>query len=105
MSAACNKDVKCAYPFQITVNDVAGMKVVEAFGDVGELEAGLKWALIQKQGMLTRPIRLAFGCFEMYSGRSPPVIHSEMSWRGFAVTPRRGTIFLCFRRFHTMASW
>ena len=41
----------------------------------------------------------------MYSGRSPPDIHLEMSWKGVGVTPSRDTIFGCVRCFHIMASW
>ena len=41
----------------------------------------------------------------MYSVRLPPVIHSEMSWRGIEVIPRRGTMFGWSKRFHTTAPW
>ena len=40
----------------------------------------------------------------MYSGRSPPDIQSEMSWRGVIVIPNRGRMFGCVKRFHITAS-
>lgn len=41
----------------------------------------------------------------MYPVRSPPGIQSEMCWRGLVVTPRRGTMFGCFKCFHVTAIW
>jgi len=40
----------------------------------------------------------------MYSGKFPPDIQFETSWKGLRVTPRRGTIFGCDNRFQIIAS-
>lgn len=53
---------------------------------------------------LTRPRRLAHGCASIYSDNSPPVIQSEMSWKGDMVVPKSETMFGWSKRFHTMTS-
>lgn len=41
----------------------------------------------------------------MYSGRFPPGIQIDTSWKGVIVTPRRGKAFWCVKRPHITASW
>ena len=53
----------------------------------------ITWSV--KEKIHTRPTLSARGCFAMYSGRSPPDIHSETSSKGAMVAPRRGTTFGC----------
>ena len=53
----------------------------------------------------TRLSLFASGWFVMYAMTFLPGIHSETSWRGMGVIPRRGTMFWCFKCFHTAAVW
>jgi len=41
----------------------------------------------------------------MYCGRLPPGIQFETSWREVMVTPRKGKMFGCVKRFQITASW
>src|SRR5882757_7680011 len=40
----------------------------------------------------------------MYLHSSPPDIQAETNWKGFKVTPKRGTMFGWTKRFHNTAS-
>jgi hypothetical protein len=93
------------YSLEIAVNYVAGVEKVKPFGDITYLVVGISVRSSMIERAPTRPSRSAPGRSLIYSVRSPPGIHSEMSWRGEDVMPRKGTMFLCFERFHITASW
>ena len=93
------------YTLEITVNDVSGVEKAKTFSDTKQLVAGVSVGSKTKELILTRPSRSVLGWSVMYSMRSPPDIHSEISWSGVEVIPMRETMFSCFKRFHTTASW
>ena len=53
---------------------------------------------------LTRPIRFTLGFSLMYFVRVPFGIHSDTNFKGFCVTPTKGTTLGCFNIFHIIAS-
>ena len=81
------------YPLEITMNYVARVEIVETFGNIRQLVVGVSAGSNTTGGAPTRSNRPVSGCFLMYSVRSLPGIHSEISWRGVWVIPRRGMIF------------
>jgi hypothetical protein len=93
------------YSLEVPMNDIAGVEVVEALGDVGQLVTGGECLTTMTIGAPASPSRSTSECFLRYSGRFPPDIQLEMARRGVGVTPVRGKRFRCPKRFHVMACW
>ena len=93
------------HSLEITMKYVAGVENAKSFGDIGQLVEGVRMVSTTKGGTPTRQSRSASGCLLICSMRFPPGIHSEISWRGDGVIPRKGTMFWCSKRFHIIASW
>ena len=82
------------YSFEISVDHIAGVKIMEALSDPGQLVTGMNnTGEIVTGATLTSPNRFASGYIFKYSDRSPASIRGEISWGGEMVVPRRGKIF------------
>ena len=73
---------RTAYPLETTTNYVARVKIVETFGDIRQLVVGVSAGSNTTGRTPTRSSRPVSGYFLMYSVKSPPGTHSEISWRG-----------------------
>ena len=86
------------------MNYAAGVEKVKTLSDITQLVAGISVGSNATIRVLARSTRSAPGFLLIYSVKSPPDIHSEMSWSGVKVMPMSGTMFWCAKCFHTTAS-
>lgn len=77
------KVVECfAYPFQVSVDQLIGVEVMEATGDPNQLDIGNenpdnRLKPPRRTSELTRAVRLASSLLLTYSSRLPLSIHLE----------------------------
>ena len=89
------------HPFEVPMNHVVVMEVLQALGDIVQLGKRVRTS---PETVGRKPARMRgffSGCAVTYSVRSLLGIQTETIWGGSRVAPRKGTIFLCFKRFHT----